>query len=151
VTWSAKEGNEGGCHYTALTEAMARVGREIAPIINKRRRKSWFELSKAQLVEVIAKRNKATAQYRSYASDDNKIVLKSARSAVKTAVKESKLRWVSVRINEIDQYKMEPRHAWVAVRELNEMFSGHHRKSALVTMQGFLSTMALSACSAFST
>ena len=64
------------------------------------------------------------AAFRSNASDSNKIALKTARSAVKTAVKEAKLRWVSVRIGEIERYKFDPREAWRAVRELNEMFMG---------------------------
>ena len=76
------------------------------------------------------------AQYRSHASDDNKIALKSAS-------KNSNQRsWVSVRINEIEQYKMEPRHAWVAVRELNEMFSGHHRKFTVMKLKKSDGTLA---------
>ena len=53
-----------------------------------------------------------------------------------------KLRWVSVRIGEIERCKFEPREAWRAVRELNEMFTGHHRKVTVMKLKKSDGTLA---------
>jgi hypothetical protein len=100
----------------------------------KKKRPPWFELSADELLDAIGMRDTATIMHMRNPDPDTKAKLATARKHVKRVVKEAKNRWLQTKLEEIENYKDQPRNHWRAAREINAGFGGHHTKKTTIKM-----------------
>jgi hypothetical protein len=123
------------CFFDTFTELIEHVGREVAPAERKTKRPTWFEMREDELLDAISVRNKAAAIYMRNPNPLTKTKFASARKHVKRVVKEAKNRWMQTKLEEIENYRNQPRNHWKSAREIVDGYTNHHRKPKVIKMK----------------
>jgi hypothetical protein len=123
------------CFFNTFTELIEQAAQEVAPSDRKKKRPPWFEMSEDQLLEVISIRDMAAVMYMKNPNPSTKEKLSDARKNVKRVVKESRNRWMQIKLDEIENHKDQPRNHWRAAREIVDGYTGHHRKARVTKMR----------------
>jgi hypothetical protein len=131
ATWDFEK----ACPYDEFAEAMRVTAEKISPSDGKKKRPPWFEYSEAELMRAIGDRNTATLTYFKHRSPANKIQLAAERKKVKKTIIDARNKWLGIKITEIENLDQDPRSAWKAIREINDGFSGHHKKATIIKMR----------------
>jgi hypothetical protein len=89
------------------------------------------ENTKRQPLDAISVLNKAATMYMRNPDPLTKTKFVSARKHVKRVVKEAKNRWMQTKLEEIENYKDQPRNRWKIV----DGYTGHHSKPKVIKMK----------------
>jgi hypothetical protein len=123
------------CFFDTFTELIELVSQEVAPAERKTKCPLRFQMREEELLDAISERNKVAAMHMRNPDPLTKTKFASARKHVKRVVKEAKNRWMETKLEEIENYRNQPRNHWKSAREIVDGYTNHRRKPKVIKMK----------------
>jgi hypothetical protein len=111
-----------------LSNAIEEAARSVAPSNDRQKRPPWFKMSDNKIMRSIKNRDTAHIAHKKSPTEESRQTLHLSRQELTTAKATAKVKWLELKLNQIESINEDPWSAWKSIKEINAAFSGHHKR-----------------------
>jgi hypothetical protein len=107
------------CPYVHLSNTIEEAARSVAPSNGRQKRPPWFEMLEIEIMRLIQSRDIAHTTHKESPTEESHQTLHLSRRELTTDKAMAKVKWLELKLNEIESINKNPQSAWKSIKEIN--------------------------------